>query len=349
MPTLSVKSGIFALAALWLGMTLLGCADPNRDQSDPAAAAIDWSDWPDLQSQEKEEVKQCLQGSAERDDSHQPGNTPLHCAAWIGAADIVTTLLDADADVHAVNDDGQSPLHYAITGNMIRKHRAGIPLGAFARHSEAAIGAQGAIEGDYALIVSLLADAGADLDRHDAFGLTPLHNALVPCLFDLVQALVIAGSDVQIPRRGRSQGHTPLHIAAWHACSEAIPLLIAAGAKVNSQEISSTPLHHAVEYSGDPETVTALLHHGANVNAIGGYNDKTPLDLALWSKDNYLAFLAEESDVGYRQRIEDEGYRRQIEKMVVDYENIISMLTAAGGKTAENLLKEMEAGAAKQQ
>lgn len=337
------------LAALWLGMTLLGCADPNTDQSDPSAAAIDLWDWPDLKSHEKEEVRQCLQGSAERDGSHQPGNTPLHCAAWIGAADIVTTLLDAGADVHAKNDDGQSPLHYAITGSMIMKYQAESPLVAFARHSSAATRPQTATEEDYALIISTLASAGADLNLYDDFGLTPLHCALAPCQIDLIQALVFAGSDVQIPGRNYKKGHTPLHMAAWHGCSEAIPLLITAGAEVNSQEISSTPLHYAVEVSGDPETVTALMRHGANVNAIGGFNDSTPLDIALWYKRINVGILAEESDEGYWQRIEDEGRRRQFEKRVVDYETIIAMLSAAGGKTAASLRREKAAEAAKQQ
>lgn len=253
-------------------MILLGCADPNADKSSQSAAAIDLSDWPGLQSGEKEEVMQCFQGSAVFEDLHPLGNTPLHCAAWIGAADVIATLLDASADVHAINDEGESPLHYAIKGSMFKKVQAGIHLGRFSRHSRGATRAEAAIEGTYAPIISLLANAGANLNLHNEFGLTPLH--------------------------------------------------------------------YAVEYSEDPETVTALLRHGANVNAIGGYADSTPLDLALWVKNVYVEFLAEESD---------EDYRRRIEKQVADYETIISMLAAAGGKTSESLLKEREAGAREQQ
>lgn len=326
-------------------MTLLGCAVPNTDQSDPSAAAINWSDWPDLQSHEKDEVKQCLQGSAERDGSHQPGNTPLHCAAWIGAADAIAILLNAGADVHARNEHGESPLHFAIQGSRARKLQAGIPVGPFARYSGGATRDQARNGGNYALVIPLLANAGADLDLHSEFGLTPLQLALAPCQFDLIQALVDAGADVHMPRRIHSVGHTPLHTAAWQGCSEAIPLLIKAGADVNSQEIPQSPLHFAVEISGDPETVTALLRHGANVNAIVGRNGGTALDLALWYKSVNVGFLAEESDEGYWQRIEDEGQRRRIEQRVVDYETIISMLSAAGGKTAVSLRREKAAEA----
>ena len=340
MSALSLRSGLFTLASLCLGMILLGCADPNADKSSQSAAAIDLSVWPGLQSGEKEEVMQCLQGSAVFEDLHPLGNTPLHCAAWIGAADVIATLLDAGADVHAINDEGESPLHYAIKGSMFKKVQAGIHLGRFSRHSRGATRAEAAIEGTYAPIISLLANAGADLNLHNEFGLTPLHLALAPCQYELIQALVNAGADVHIPRRKYSETHTPLHTAAWQGCSEAIPRLITAGAMVNSQEMYSTPLHYAVEYSEDPETVTALLRHGANVNAIGGYADSTPLDLALWVKNVYVEFLAEEPE---------EGYRRRIEKQVADYETIISMLAAAGGKTSESLLEEREAGAAEEQ
>ncbi len=340
---------MFTLASLWLGVIQLGSANPNIDQSSQSAAAIDLSDWPDLQSGEKEEVKQCLQGSAVLGDLHPLGNTPLHCAAWIGAANVIATLLDAGGDVHASNDDGESPLQYAIKGSMIRKNLAGIPMGPYARHYRAANRAQAAIEGDYALVISILANAGADVNPHNEFGLTPLHSALGPCQFDLVQALVTAGADANIPRRKYSEGHTPLHTAAWQGCSESIPLLIKAGAKVNSREISFAPLHFAIRNSGDPETVMALLRGGANINAIKGSVNGTPLDLALWNKNLYLEFLAEESDEGYRQRIRDEGYRQGIEKLIIDYETIISMLEAAGGKTAEGLRKEAGTAVAEQE
>jgi len=47
-------------------------------------------------------------------------STPLHYAAWKGHAEIVTTLLDAGADIHAHNQNdhwGTTPLHAAAHGN----------------------------------------------------------------------------------------------------------------------------------------------------------------------------------------------------------------------------------------
>ena len=44
----------------------------------------------------------------------EDGNTPLHLAAYKGAADIVSLLLSHGADVYAENGEGLNPLHAAV-------------------------------------------------------------------------------------------------------------------------------------------------------------------------------------------------------------------------------------------
>ena len=44
--------------------------------------------------------------------------TPLHLAAWLkSSATVVSTLVQAGADVDALNSNQYSPLHYASSGN----------------------------------------------------------------------------------------------------------------------------------------------------------------------------------------------------------------------------------------
>ena len=75
-------------------------------------------------------------------------STPLHCAVWKGNLEVVRALLDAGADVNALNQNdhwGNTPLHAAAHAN----HTA---------------------------IAQLLIQRGASLEARDANGRTPLDH-----------------------------------------------------------------------------------------------------------------------------------------------------------------------------
>lgn len=76
------------------------------------------------------------------------GSTPLHCAVWKGHVDAVRLLLDAGADVHALNHNdhwGDTSLHAAAHSNNRE-------------------------------CVELLIRHGADVNAQDAAGRTPLFH-----------------------------------------------------------------------------------------------------------------------------------------------------------------------------
>jgi ankyrin repeat protein len=99
------------------------------------------------------------------------GFTPLHLAAYFGAAEAAAVLADRGADVEAVadNDMGVRPLHSAAAGG----------------HSE---------------IVSLLLERGADADATQQHGWTALHAASERGDQAMVDVLLAAGADPDVPR-----------------------------------------------------------------------------------------------------------------------------------------------------
>ena len=74
-------------------------------------------------------------------------------------------------------------------------------------------------------------------------------------------------------------GDTPLHIVSNWGDSEAIEVLVTAGADINAKgETGFTPLHCAVEQN-KPEAIATLLRLGAKITEQNSNGD-TPLDLA---------------------------------------------------------------------
>src|ERR1700752_2746641 len=94
-------------------------------------------------------VKTLLSSDPSRIDARDSdGSTPLHCATWKGHQAVVAVLLDAGADVNAVNQNehwGTTPLHAAAHANQ-------------------------------AAIARLLLDRGANTKAKDMEGRTPLFH-----------------------------------------------------------------------------------------------------------------------------------------------------------------------------
>ena len=205
------------------------------------------------------------------------GTTPLHQAALVANLETVAMLIEAGADIHARDGNGETPLL-----------RAGY-YGGF-RNLE---------------IIEILVEAGADVNDRSEHGWTVLERGLespADRVADVVRRLLDLGADANAP--GISS--PPLHRAASQGDNpELIRMLLAAGADVNDHGSSHRSPLHAAASGGGPAVIAALVAAGAEVNALdrGG---QTPLHRAVEAKKpaNVAALIEAGGDV---HALVDEG------------------------------------------
>jgi ankyrin repeat protein len=115
--------------------------------------------------------------------------TPMMQASFLGNRDLVEALLDVSANVNATSFDGWTALMFAA----------------------AAKGGEGCVK--------LLLDAGAEVDAANDVQYTALFMSAADCNDQVVDMLVAAGAD---PNRQDKRGATPLSVAQSSNCSPAV-------------------------------------------------------------------------------------------------------------------------------
>ena len=143
-------------------------------------------------------------------------NSPLHKACLDRSIRDVKKILKENVTlVHAVNESLRTPLHMISVEKDIRSPK----------------------------IISLLLQAGANVNAKDAKGNTPLHCACYTGNAQVISVLLEEGADVKLVNHN---GGTPW-ILAGSFCrkhSECIGLLLQAGANAREQESDGTSLLH---------------------------------------------------------------------------------------------------------
>jgi ankyrin repeat protein len=169
------------------------------------------------------------------------GYTPLFILAGDSreSVDLAAVLLDHGADPNVVDYQGRTPLFHVAERLHINLFYLLLSRGARATLREAAL------IGDVYLAEDLLKQ-GADPDKRDADGRTPLHYAFWAseggwrCHVEVAELLLRHGAYPDI-RDG--DGHTPLYYAAQSVCLDGVLLL---------------PKHGAVVYPEVLDVVTSL-------------------------------------------------------------------------------------------
>lgn len=203
---------------------------------------------------------------------------------------VVQVLVEAGAELNALNDRRQRPLH---RGAAIRNPAVAFPLldpreesngGWTPLHSTANRGVvselvkagvpdnltlpqTAALEGDSAAVSLLL--AGAADPNTDAYGGSSMHYAVPPAGPGVVSALLAAGADPN--PRSVGNGTVP-QLASAQAPLAAVSELLRADADPSAidgeVEGARTPFHYAAQPNRDPSLVLALLEQVDMVGAL---------------------------------------------------------------------------------
>jgi ankyrin repeat protein len=177
-------------------------------------------------------------------------NTPLYYAALCGFTNLVEKLIV------------KHPQHVNVVGGYYMTP------------------AVAALAGGHFQLAEMLHRNKSSVEPRGLSGNTPLHYTAYYGEFEMVQALLEYGVDVNTTN---FVGCTPLDFASigdHYNEPRVARLLIEHGADPNTRNvIGSTPLHRA-SGGGRIETVRLLIEHGANVE-VKDYVGRTPLDVAL--------------------------------------------------------------------
>lgn len=228
--------------------------------------------------------------------------SPMLLATWGDNVDLARQLLAAGVTPNEpLNNEGERPLHHAYSIQMVQTLlEAGAAPNATDIHGYAPIMRCSRRDG---ALIELLLQAGADVNAHNAEGSVLAHlsdispeqarllyaagaryRADIPA--DIQEAiyspypaglkmLLAEGLDVNRPILIDDDNRTPLQIAAWQGCEQALGLLLAAGASASINYRADmegvTALHAAVIACRDKTTactnnVIALLAAGADAN-----------------------------------------------------------------------------------
>jgi ankyrin repeat protein len=223
------------------------------------------------------------------------GWTPLHLAAMTGKSQIAEMLISSNATLDARDDISNTPLLWAAYFGhadmvaLLLRHKANMDIQGDTVFNSGNFGGNDtpldlAIEQGFNSIAAMLITNGANLGSHKFYSDSPLHLATSKENVELMKRLIAYGANVN----ARSQASwtmplTCLDIAVRGNSPEAVSLLIASGASIQTQQrthswTNTTLFHLWAEGSGNTNIADQLLAAGCDPNAKNG-DGKLPCTL----------------------------------------------------------------------
>ena len=211
-----------------------------------------------------ESVEVLLDAGADLDAIDSAGNTALMRATEGGHADVVEMLLDVDAE-QVANEDGDTPLARAVEHEDIVLLEILLDAGGDVTVINN-VGLSVLAQATTVEVAQILIDAGADVnvqfvEGDTGDGLTPLMTAVRASALDVVRILLDAGADPNLRSR---KGETALMMAArkdppTEDTIAIVEALIEAGADPNVlNERSEAALHIAFDRTRESHTENEL-------------------------------------------------------------------------------------------
>ena len=176
---------------------------------------------------------------------------PLPEAARNGDLDLVRKLIDEGEDLNGRDGYGETPLNISILERRVSVTVLLIDRGAdvLARNRVGFTPLHAAAYMDDVETAELLLGRGAPVnDQENKAKVTPLSVASEEGNADVAAVLIRYGADVE---KAEQNGYTPLTRALWRVQNEVVSLLLTSGAQCQPVEILEEPLYSECK-AGEP-------------------------------------------------------------------------------------------------
>ncbi|MEA3372395.1 MAG: ankyrin repeat domain-containing protein [Campylobacterota bacterium] len=149
-------------------------------------------------------IVKLLKSGADINAVDEKGDTPLHIATRIGRYSVVSTLLKYKPDLYIENHKGYTPLAIAIHYNYVKSIQALVKAQKHQERKFELPELHQAVADNSTKSVKKLLRQGVPVDSHDSSGRTALQLAAREGSLEMVRVLILAGADVMhVDHEGR--------------------------------------------------------------------------------------------------------------------------------------------------